>query len=121
MQAVIIIVVILAVLLVIFTLQNSIEISVHIFMWEITNAPLVLVLISCIVIGYLLAAFYFVPKIWKYQKEIKQLTSFSDELKELHELNHKKEETLPKEKQNIDPEGITLDDDSGSNNSFFTD
>ena len=64
MSVVIIFILILAILLVIFTLQNSVEITINAFFWEITDAPLVLVLIVCIFMGYLLGALYLYPRIW---------------------------------------------------------
>ncbi|HKI88458.1 MAG TPA: LapA family protein [Draconibacterium sp.] len=115
MQAVIIFVLILAVLLVIFTLQNSVEISISVFFWKISDAPLVLVLICCIVIGYIIAAIYFYPRIWKLKKEYKQMIKFNHELKELHDLNH------PKSEEETNPEGIELDDDEEKEDSFFKD
>ena len=117
MQAILIIIIILAVLLVIFTLQNSIEISIHVFFWEIANAPLVLVLLGCIILGYIVATIYFIPRIWKIKKEYKQLIKFNDELKELHDLNHPKKEVSEEE---LNPEGIKLDEDDDKN-SFFKD
>ena len=113
MQLIIIIILILALLLVIFTLQNSMEITLNVFLWEITNAPLVLVLVSCVVLGYILASIYFYPKLWKIKKEYKQLIKFNNKLKELHKINH------PFAEEEINPEGIELDDDEG--NSFFKD
>jgi lipopolysaccharide assembly protein A len=117
MQVVIILLLVLAILLVIFTLQNSIEISINVFFWEISNAPLVLVLICCIVIGYILAAIYFYPRIWKLKKEYKQMIKFNHELKELHDLNH------PKTEEETDPEGIEMDKDEEKDkkDSFFDD
>lgn len=118
MQVVLIIILVLAVLLVIFTLQNSMEITINIFFWEIANAPLVLVLIGCIIIGYLVALIYFYPRIWKLKKEYNQLIKFNSELKELHDLNHKKEVTENEEE--TDPEGIEMDDED-DDDSFFKD
>ncbi len=117
MQVIIIILLILAVLLVIFTLQNSIEITISLFFWEIKDAPLVLVLLGCIVVGYLVAGFYFYPRLWKLKREYKQLIKFNEELKELHEMNQK-----PKKTKDVsaDPEGIELDDDD-DNSTFFKD
>ena len=117
MQAVIIILLILAVLLVIFTLQNSTEITVHLFFWDLPNVPLVLLLIGCIILGYILALIYFTPRIWKIKREYKQLIKFNKELEELHALNHPKREVDPEENN---PEGIELEDDD-DNNSFFKD
>jgi len=115
MQAVIIFILILAILLVIFTLQNSVEITTSVFFWKITDAPLVLVLVSCIVIGYIISAIYFYPRMWKLKKEYKQMIKFNDELKELHEMNH------PEKDEVTDPEGIELDDieNKDEKKSFF--
>ena len=118
MQIIIIILLILAILLVIFTLQNSTEITIHLFFWDISRAPLVLVLLGCIAVGYLVAIIYFYPRLWKVKKEYRQLIKFNKELQELHDLNHPQKET---DKENTDPEGIELDDDDGETNSFFKD
>ena len=115
MQAVIIVLLILAVLLVIFTLQNSIEISINVFFWEIQEAPLVLVIIGCIIIGYILAIIYLYPRIWKLKKENKKLTRFNSKFKELPETDQKKKKTR---EEDIDPEGIELDNDEDKD-SFF--
>ena len=118
MHLIIIIILILAILLVIFTLQNSMDITLNIFFWEIANVPLVLVLICCVVLGYLVAAIYFYPRLWKTKKEYNQLIKFNKELKELHELNHEKDVT----KEESNPEGIELDDDKDEEiKSFFED
>jgi len=114
MQVIIVIILIVAFLLVIFTLQNSMEITLNVFLWEISDAPLVLVLLSCIFIGYILASIYFYPKLWKSKREYNQLVKFNEELKELHELNH------PSTEVERNPEGIELDEDDDSN-SFFKD
>jgi len=117
MQAIIIILLILAVLLVIFTLQNSTEITIHFFFWELSNVPLVLVLLGCIVLGYFVAVIYFSPRIWKLKKDYRQLIKFNKELEELHQLNHPKKVT---DLQDNDPEGIEMEDDD-EDNSFFKD
>lgn len=114
MQFILIIILILAILLVIFTLQNSIDITLNVFFWEVSNAPLVLVLIGCVLIGYLIASIYLYPKLWKVKKEYKQLIKFNNELKELHEMNQPKNS-----EEETDPEGIELDDDNSD--SFFKD
>ncbi len=117
MQAVIIILLIIAVLLVIFTLQNSMEITINVFFWEIKEAPLVLVLIGCIVIGYILGIIYFYPRLWKLKREYNKLIRFNSELKELHDMDQKKDKVLNEES---DPEGIEMDDDD-DDDSFFKD
>ncbi len=103
MHAVIIILLILAILLVIFTLQNSFEISISAFFWEINDAPFVLVLLSCILVGYIIAAVYFTPRVWNLKHEKKELAKQNRELKEM-----KQKETAP---EVTDPEGIKMDED----------
>ena len=115
MSAILVIILIIAVLLVIFTLQNSSEITIQIFFWEIVDAPLVLVLISCIVIGYILSAFYFYPKLWKVKTENKRLNKINKKYLEQEEYN-----TVSENIPDDHPEGMRMDDDDGSN-PFFKD
>ena len=115
MQAIIVLLLILAVLLVIFTLQNQVGITIHLFLWEIKDAPLVLVIVACIVIGYILASIYFYPRLWKIKKEYNKLSRFNKELKEYREMHETKKTTDVE-----DPEGIELDDDD-EEDSFFKD
>jgi uncharacterized membrane protein (DUF106 family) len=92
------------------------DITLNIFFWEIADAPLVIVLIGCVILGYIVAAIYFYPKLWKTKKELKQLAKSNKELKELHDLNN--EENLNGE--NEDSEEFEFNDDDDSN-SFFKD
>ncbi len=112
MQVVIIIILLLAILLVIFTLQNSIEISINVFFWEIANAPLVLVLICCIVLGYLFGAIYLYPLVWKLRKENRRLKRKNTELEQI--------QGFP-EPEETHPEGMEMDDEEDDENdrSFF--
>lgn len=114
MQAVIIIILILAILLVIFTLQNSFEISINLFLWDISNAPFVLVLLGCVLLGYIIAAVYFTPLVWKLKREKKQLAKDKKRTEQLVLT----EETEDEEE---DPEGIELneDDKEEENQNFF--
>lgn len=116
MQFAIIFILILAILLVIFTLQNSVEITIHAFFWEISNVPLVLLLLACIVIGYIVAVIYFYPRIWKLRKEHRHLKKFSEEFKKSNDPGHKKNDDF-----SSDPEGIKLDDEEENKNAFFND
>jgi len=93
MQVIIILLLLLAVLLVIFTLQNSMDITLNVFFWEISEAPLILVLLACVLIGYIISAIYFYPRLWKVKREYNQLIKFNSELKTFHDLHHKKEKT----------------------------
>jgi uncharacterized integral membrane protein len=108
MSAIFIIILILAILLVIFTLQNSTEITVQIFFWEIADAPLVLVLLGCIVIGYIVASFYFYPRLWNLKSENKRLAKQNKKYEDLHNTNISKGE-----KDDDHPEGMAFEADDG--------
>ena len=111
MQIFIIFSLIIAVLLVIFTLQNATEISVNFFYWEITNVPVVLVIIGCIIIGYLVATIYYYPLVWKLKRELKQLidSNPSSQEEEEYDFEIKTKKPIVKEKEDI--EGYLMDDD----------
>ncbi len=114
MHAIIIILLILAILLVVFTLQNSFEITISVFFWEIPNAPLVLVLLCCVLLGYLLGAIYFYPRLWTLKKEYRQAVKARKKMEEqLDSQEH------PAEKPG--PEGIDLDvdDEDDEERGFF--
>ncbi|MBN1820553.1 MAG: LapA family protein [Prolixibacteraceae bacterium] len=119
MQAIIIILLILAILLVIFTLQNSVGISITVFFWKITDAPLVLVLLVCIVSGYLLSTFYLLPKIWKLKKELNRIKKQRSEPKITNKPGTLIDDLDSIDSGNKDPEGMRLEDEEES--SFFTD
>jgi len=117
MHAVIVLALILAVLLVIFTLQNQVGITIHFFLWQITEAPLVLVLLACIVAGYILAGVYFYPRLWKLKKEYNKVIRSNKELQQLQET----EQPKPQEEEISDPEGMPFNDDANDKHSFFKD
>lgn len=115
MSAIIVILLILAVLLIIFTLQNSAEITIQLFFWEIANAPLVLVLMGCIVIGYLFAVFYFYPRLWKLKSENKRLAKLNKKYSEIQGTDRQKGDA-----EEDHPEGIAFEEDKGKY-TFFKD
>ena len=118
MHFIVILLLIVAVLLVIFTLQNTTDVTLHFFLWDITDAPLVLVLLSCLVLGYLLAAFYFYPRIWKLKSENKKLSRFNQELVSLQDDEAEECEEQTEEEIELEhPEGEKMDDDDDI--SFF--
>ncbi|HDR50972.1 MAG TPA: DUF1049 domain-containing protein, partial [Mariniphaga anaerophila] len=82
MSAFIIILLILAILLVIFTLQNSFEISISVFFWEISNVPLVLLILCCVLLGYIIASVYFYPRVWKLKRDYKHALKSGKKLEE---------------------------------------
>lgn len=82
MSALLIFGLILAILAVIFTLQNSAEITINLFFWEIQNAPMALVILCCIALGYFAAVIYLYPKIWNLKRENKKLAKANSVLDE---------------------------------------
>ncbi len=106
MSTVIIILLILAILLVIFTLQNSFVISITAFFWEIPNVPLVLLILCCVLLGYIIASVYFYPRVWKLKRDYKQAVK---------ELESKKVYEKP------GPEGIELEINENEDSGFFDD
>jgi len=105
MSAGIIIILLLALLLVIFTLQNSVAIDVKFLFWQLEQVPLVLTLLVCILIGVIIAMVINQPKIWKLKSTMKGLQK---------ELNSLKANESPVEKH---PEGIKME--GGSDEDLF--
>ena len=64
---------ILSVLLIIFTIQNHLLINIRFFHWEITDVPLVLILIAGLIFGFLLALMMQLPRIMKLKRELKKV------------------------------------------------
>ncbi|MCA1760324.1 MAG: LapA family protein [Bacteroidales bacterium] len=99
MSVLLIIGLILAILVVIFTLQNTVEITINLFFWEIQNAPLALVILCCIVLGYFIAAIYLYTKIWHLKSENKKLTkansAFDEKLRALQAEWQREEDNNP--------------------------
>lgn len=117
MQVIVIVLLIIAVLLVIFTLQNSSDITLNVLFWEIHNVPLVIVLLSCIILGYLISTFYFYPRLWKLKRNYKKMVKLNNELNEKQELYDTEQQ-----KEKIHPEGVELDTPNDlSNSPFFND
>jgi lipopolysaccharide assembly protein A len=111
MHVTIIIMLVLAILLVIFTLQNSFEVSISVFFWEIPNAPLVLVLLVCVLLGYIMSAIYFYPRVWKLERKYRHSIQAEKQL----------ETQIQQLQRETNPEGIELeiDDDDDEDDSFF--
>ncbi|WP_339735129.1 LapA family protein [uncultured Sunxiuqinia sp.] len=109
MSAGIIVLLILALLLVIFTLQNTVLITLNVFFWKITDVPLVLTLIVCIILGAVLALSFAYPKLWKLKGQLKERQR---KIKEL-ELSR----AHAPEKTHI--EGIEMTDENDDDSSFF--
>jgi len=106
MSAGIIILLLLALLLVIFTLQNSVVIDLKLLFWQLSDVPLVLTLVVCVITGFIIAALLNYPKIWSLKSKIKALQ------KELNELKANQDVT-----EENHPEGIEIK--GGSENDLF--
>ncbi|MGQ7869529.1 LapA family protein [Sunxiuqinia sp. sy24] len=109
MSAGIIFFLILALLLVIFTLQNPTTIDLHVFFWNVHEVSLVLALIVCLILGVVLAFLLSYPQIWKLKSQLKEKQK---RIKELEQNQNSKEE-----KPHI--EGVEMTDDN--EDSFFKD
>ncbi|MBC8004055.1 MAG: LapA family protein [Verrucomicrobia bacterium] len=62
-----------SVLLVIFTIQNQLEINIRFLEWELKEVPLVMVLIAGLIFGFLLAMMLQLPTILRLKKELKKV------------------------------------------------
>ena len=90
----------LAIFLVIFTLQNSASVAIRVFLWNV-NVPVVVLILVCLLVGYLLPHFSYIPKIWKLKSELSRTRKEKEELE-------KSTETQVRKKP--DPKGIAFDD-----------
>jgi uncharacterized integral membrane protein len=81
------------------------------------HVPLVLVIIGFIIIGYIIAAVYFYPRIWKIKSERKQLQKA---LKESERNKTIEKGQVVEFDEDPGPEGFELDDEEDEH-SFFKD
>ena len=89
---------VLAVLLTIFTFQNQILINIKFFHWEIIDVPLVVVLLSGLIFGFLLAMMMQLPRIIKLKRELKKVVT---------ELE-KSEEIVADKDEEVDSQGVSM-------------
>jgi uncharacterized integral membrane protein len=99
---------ILTSLLVIFTIQNQLLINIRFFQWEITDVPLIVVMLAGLVFGFLLATILQLPKIIKLKRELKNVIS---------ELENPKKNDDDNDEE--DSEGISMGSDYKGG--FFSD
>jgi len=107
-NAQLVIILILAVLLVIFTLQNQEKVSLKLFFWTVDNIPVALLIIICLLLGYLIPYILLVPRIWKLKSELSQSKKENEELQEASQ-------EFKSEKPKSDPEGLAFDDEEDQN------
>lgn len=95
----------MAVVLVIFTLQNQAHVSVKLFFWTIRDIPIPLLIIICLLLGYLIPYISLISRIWRLKRELKQTKEEKEELQiENQGLGHAS-------KVKADPEGIAFEED----------
>lgn len=98
MSGKVIVFLVLAVLLTIFTFQNQIQINIKFFHWEIIDVPLVVVLLSGLIFGFLLAMMMQLPRIIKLKKELKKVVT---------ELE-KSEEIIADKDEDVNSQGVSM-------------
>lgn len=94
-----VILLILAILLVIFTLQNSGSVQLKLFFWPV-DVPLVLLILVSMLLGYLLPHFSYLPRIWSLKRELSRARKREEE-------SHSGRENRWRDN---DPEGMSFDD-----------
>lgn len=72
----------LATLLVTFTVQNQLLLDIKILKWELTEVPVIYVLISGLIFGFLLSAIIQLPTILRLRRELRNV------VRELEESEH---------------------------------
>lgn len=97
----VIIFLILTVLLVVFTVQNQIIIDIKFLKWEITEVPVVYVLLFGLIFGFLLSMMIQLPTIMRMRRELKKV---------VHELE-KSEGIVADKDEVVDSEGVSMGSD----------
>ena len=92
---------ILTVLLVIFTFQNQIVLNIKFIHWEITDVPVIYVLLFGLIFGFLLALIMQLPTIIKMRRELRKV------VKELE----KSDEIVADKDEVVDSEGVSMGSD----------
>jgi putative membrane protein len=100
-----VVILVLAVLLVIFTLQNQEKVTLKVFFWTINDIPVALLLVITILLGYLIPYLLLIPRIWRLKRELVRTR------KEKEELEVAQEQPV-RERRKADPEGVAFDDES---------
>ena len=102
-----VLILVLAIFLVIFTLQNSESVSLRLFFWDV-SIPLVLLILVCLLLGYLLPHFSYLPRIWRLKSELTRTRKEKEKLEE---------DSTASQHRKPDPEGLSFEElDGGDNN-----
>jgi lipopolysaccharide assembly protein A len=92
---------ILTVLLVIFTFQNQIVLNIKFIHWEITDVPVIYVLLFGLIFGFLLSMMIQLPTIIRMRRELRKV------VKELE----KSDEIVADKDEVVDSEGVSMGSD----------
>ncbi|MFV0366648.1 MAG: lipopolysaccharide assembly LapA domain-containing protein [Mangrovibacterium sp.] len=77
---------VIALFLVIFTLQNTQLIDVNFLFWTLDQVPLALNIFCCVLVGIIIGMGIYLPKVWGKQSQIKSLQ------RELYQLKKKEQQ-----------------------------
>jgi uncharacterized integral membrane protein len=92
---------ILTVLLVIFTFQNQIVLNIKFLHWEITDVPVIYILLFGLIFGFLLSMMIQLPTIIRMRRELRKVVR---ELEQSEEIVADKDEV-------VDSEGVSMGSD----------
>jgi len=92
---------ILTVLLVIFTFQNQIVLNIKFLQWEITDVPVIYILLFGLIFGFLLSLVMQLPTIIRMRRELRKV------VKELE----KSDEIVADKDEVVDSEGVSMGSD----------
>jgi uncharacterized integral membrane protein len=92
---------ILTVLLAIFTFQNQIVLNIKFLKWEITDVPVIYILLFGLIFGFVLALIMQLPTIIRMRRELREV------VKELE----KSEEIVADKDEEVDSEGVSMGSD----------
>jgi len=88
----------LAALLVIFTFQNQVTLNLQFLHWELKDVPVVYILLSGLIFGFLLSMITQLPTIMRLRRELRKV------VRELEES----EQIEPAADEEVGPEGVSM-------------
>ena len=78
---------ILTVLLVIFTFQNQILLNIKFFHWEITDVPVIYILLFGLIFGFVLALIMQLPTIMRMRRELRKVIQELENSEKIEPVN----------------------------------
>ena len=92
---------ILTVLLAIFTFQNQIVLNIKFLQWEITDVPVIYILLFGLIFGFLLSMMIQLPTILRMRRELRKV---------VRELEQSEQIVADKDEE-VDSEGVSMGSD----------